>query len=323
MEMYGDNWQVQQPKKIELHYFFPDESHSMNALIRNSCEAEFLAVAIEVSSILGIPLEIESEALKEGGLKEVWKALGENSAQIALLISSLALIWTIVPHRDQELNNLQKEDTRLSIEERKLSIEKLKKEIAENIVSEESIQTVVKLASKNYKIVTRKSNFYKTLSNYEKVTKIGVSGLNSESQPSIQERIIERANFSSFILTSNELPPTLVSDAMIEIVSPVLNGSRAKWKGIYNEEPISFFMNDAVFRNSVTSKDKAFKNGDAVICELTIHKKLNELGEIITSGYVVEIVLQNIESGMFKETSQGRAYKQTKRYIAGQKDMFE
>jgi hypothetical protein len=110
---------------------------------------------------------------------------------------------------------------------------------------------------------------------------------------------------------------------MIEIVSPVLTDGRAKWKGILNEEPISFSMNDTVFRNSVTSKEKAFKNGDAIICELTIHKKLNELGEIIVSGYVVEIVLKNIESGMFKETSQGRASKQTKKYIAGQKYLLD
>jgi hypothetical protein len=100
MEMYIDSCQIQPLKKIELHYFFLDDSHLMNALIRNKCEAEFLAVATEVSSILGIPLDIDSEALKEGGLKEVWKAVGENSAQIALVISSLALIWSIVPNRD-------------------------------------------------------------------------------------------------------------------------------------------------------------------------------------------------------------------------------
>ncbi|AGH45689.1 hypothetical protein C427_3581 [Paraglaciecola psychrophila 170] len=37
----------------------------------------------------------------------------------------------------------------------------------------------------------------------------------------------------------------------------------------------------------------------------------------------VAIVLQNIESGMFKETSQGRVYKQTKKYIAGLKVLFD
>jgi len=37
----------------------------------------------------------------------------------------------------------------------------------------------------------------------------------------------------------------------------------------------------------------------------------------------VAIVLQNIESGMFKEISQGRVYKQTKKYIAGQKELFD
>src|SRR5690625_6880147 len=109
---------MESPSKFELHYYLADNSHSMNALVRNKCEAEFIAVAIEVAEILGVHLDFDCEALQEGGVREVWKALGENSAQIALVISTLALICSVIPKTDQELVDLQKEDLRLSIEQR-------------------------------------------------------------------------------------------------------------------------------------------------------------------------------------------------------------
>src|SRR5690606_22960707 len=120
------------PSKFELHYYLADNSHSMNALVRNKCEAEFLAVAIEVSAILDIHLELDCEALQEGGIREVWKALGENNAQIALVISTLALIWSCIPKTDQELIDLQKEDLRLSIEQRKHALRQIKKDLENN-----------------------------------------------------------------------------------------------------------------------------------------------------------------------------------------------
>jgi len=54
--------------KIELHYFFRDSSHRMNAFTRNYCEKEILLIFKEVSQILNIEIELEAEALKEGGL---------------------------------------------------------------------------------------------------------------------------------------------------------------------------------------------------------------------------------------------------------------
>jgi hypothetical protein len=309
-------------RKFEIHYYFSDNSHTMNALVKNKCEAEFLAVASEVAAILGIPFELDSEVLREGGLRESWKALGDNNSQVALIISSLALIWSVIPHTDQELLNLQKEDKKLSIEERKLSIKKLKQELEEQSVSQESVEVVASLASINYKVVTRKSNFYKTLSGYQKVTNIGFSELNIKGESLTDERIVNRKYFSNFIISSNELESSPVNSARIEIVAPVLKEGRAKWKGIYNEESISFSMNDLVFKEAVLSKQLSFKNGDEIICVLLIHKKLNELGEIITSGYTVEVVLENLESGLFKETPQGKAYKHTKKLMEGQFDMF-
>ncbi|ANG63554.1 hypothetical protein A8C75_14445 [Marinobacterium aestuarii] len=313
---------MESPRKIELHYYFSDMSHSMNALVRNKCEAEFIAVAIEVAEILGINLELDCEALQEGGIREVWKALGDNSVQIALLISALALILSVIPHTDQELIDLQKEDLRLSIEQRKQALGKIKEDIENKKITSETIETAVRVASRSYKVVTRKSNFYKILSNYEKVTQVGYSELSSDGRRLSDERVVNRVDFQKFILTSQDLKPRKDSSAYIEIVAPVLTDGKAKWKGIYDDQSINFSMNDHEFKRAVVSKLLSFKNGDGIICVLLVHKKVDELGEIVTSGYSVEVVLENIHSGVSGKTAQGKKYSQAKKMSDGQGDMF-
>ncbi|MDO8344011.1 MAG: hypothetical protein Q7T48_12475 [Cellvibrio sp.] len=313
---------MEYPSKFELHYYLADNSHSMNALVRNKCEAEFLAVAVEVAEILGIHLELDCEALQEGGIREVWKALGKNSAQIALVISTLALIWSVVPNTDQELIDLQKEDLRLSIEQRKKALGKIKEDVDSNKVTSKTIDTASTIASRSYKVVTRKSNFYKILSTYEKVNKVGYSELNSEGRVISKERVIVRDEFAKFIITSHDLKPLRDSSAHIEIVAPVLIDGKAKWKGIYDGHPISFSMNDKDFKMAVVSKQLSFKNGDGILCVLLIHKKVDELGEVVTSGYSVEVVLENLHSGVSGETVQGKRYRQTKKMKDAQEDLF-
>jgi len=308
--------------KFEVHYYFSDDSHSMSALVRNKCEAEFLAVASEVANVLGVPLKLDCEALREGGIREVWEALGENSAQIALVISTLALIWSVVPKTDQELVDLQKEDIRLSIEERKLSINKIKLDLENEKASIESVKDAAKIVSDNYKVATRKSNFYKILLSYQKVAKLGFTERNIEGQAVTEEKVVFRSEFENFILKSNQLEPLMDNNANIEIVAPVLKEGKAKWKGLYKDKPISFAMDDNDFRSAVISKQLSFKNGDEIVCVLLIHKKIDELGDIVISGYSVEVVLENIQSGFLRETPQGKSFRHTKKRQDGQSDIF-
>src|SRR5690606_30139386 len=220
--------------------------------------------------------------------------LGENNAQIALVISTLALIWSFIPKTDQELIDLQKEDLRLSIEQRKHALRQIKKDLENNRVTPDTIEFASEIASRSYKVVTRKSNFYKILSTYEKVTRVGYRELSAEGKALSTEKIVSRDTFPKFILTSQNLKPLKDTSAYIEIVAPVLIDGKAKWKGIYDGQPISFSMNDKEFKMAVVSKQKSFKNGDAIICVLHIHKKVDELGEVVTSGYSVEVVLENM-----------------------------
>lgn len=43
---------------------------------------------------------------------------------------------------------------------------------------------------------------------------------------------------------------------------------------------------------------------------------------VVTSGYSVDVVLENIESGLPKETSQGNRYRHTQKLIEAQNDLF-
>ncbi|MBQ0727059.1 MAG: hypothetical protein KBT77_06910 [Thalassolituus oleivorans] len=309
-------------QKFEIHYHLLDKSHSMNALVKNKCEAEFLAVANEVAEILGVQLVWESQALEEGGIREIWAAIGSNNSQIALIVSVLALIWSMVPQTDQELVDLQKEEKRLSIEEKKLEIEKLKNELEKEAPSQEALKSASKIASDSYKVVTRRSNFYKSISGCEKVYQVGFSGLNAENRHLEDEHIVESRDFIKFIFTSNDLKPLEIKSARIEIVSPVLKEGKAKWKGIYEGDFISFSMDDREFKSAVLSSQISFKSGTEILCVLLIHKKIDELGDVVTSGYSVDIVLENIESGLPKETLQGKRYRHTQKLIEAQNDLF-
>ncbi len=309
-------------QKFEIHYHLLDKSHSMNALVKNKCEAEFLAVANEVAEILGVQLVWESQALEEGGIREIWAAIGSNNSQIAIIISVLALIWSVVPQTDQELVDLQKEETRLSIQEKRLEIEKLKKELKKESPSKEALKSASKIANDSYKVVTRRSNFYKSISGCEKVYQIGFSSLDIENRNLENERIVESSDFIKFVVTSNELKPLEIKSARIEIVSPVLKEGKAKWKGIYEGNNISFTMDDREFRSAVLSRKISFKNGSEIVCALLIHKKIDELGDVITSGYSVDVVIENIESGLPKETPQGKRYRHTQKLLEAQKDLF-
>ncbi len=122
--------------KLELHYFLEDESHSIDAFVRNKCEAEILTVAKDLIIALGYDIDILSEAPTEGGFKDFWKFIKKNKAELALSVSAIALIVQItaiilsrIPTSNPDLQRLQRENLQIDNEEKKLNIEKLKKEL--------------------------------------------------------------------------------------------------------------------------------------------------------------------------------------------------
>lgn len=310
---------------IELHYYLADGAHSMDAVLRNRCEAELLALFQEVALSLGVPCEIEAQAVTEGGLREIWKWIGDNAVQLNVVLPVVAILVALAPQiYESEEEELSKELTELSIEEKRLQIEKLRKELREPEVKSEHelVEKSVHLLQRDSKIVVRRSNFYKYLLSKDAVEEIGVAPLTSSLSPFQPERRVPHSDFRRFVLTSHSIKPLKVEDATIEIVSPVLRDGRYKWKGIYNGQTIGFTMQDRSFQSLVLREKVTFQHGTLLECVLEIHRKLDEVGEVEITDYVVTTVIRKYDDRQSIETAQGRSYKYAKRLRESQVDMF-
>lgn len=308
--------------RLELHYYFDDDRHQIDSVVRNKCEAELLALYIEAAEILNINVQLLSEAYQEGGFKEFWKFLGKNTTELSVLLLVIQILLTSIPLFDHENQDLEKELNRLSIEEKKLSIEKLKHELQQSEYSGENLDKAAKLVDNNLKIIKRKSNFYAQLEKYQLIKGIGFTPLNSNWTPVVDEIYVKRNDFSKFILSTNKLRSVEDDNAIIEIVSPVLKEGRYKWKGIYDETSISFDMQDSAFKDAVLLENIPFRHGSAINCVLTIHREIDEIGGIKITGYSVPTVIAKIDGDMSFQTSQGMKYLHTKKLIESQADLF-
>lgn len=310
---------------IELHYYLKDSEHSMDAVLRNRCEAELLAIFQEVAATLGVPVQIDAQALAEGGLREVWKWAGENSGQLSVVLSVVAILVALAPQiYESEEEALSKELTELSIEEKRLQIEKLRQELRdmEPRTSNATRDNAVHVLKKEPKIVVRRSNFYKNLNGRENVESIGISPLDQNLRPFTPERNVPNARFHEFILTSHSIKPLIIENAKIEVVSPVLREGRYKWKGIYAEQVIGFTMQDAAFQHQVLREKVTFQRGTFLECVLNVFRKLDEVGEVEITGYVVTTVIRKYDERQSIETPQGKSYKHAQKLRAAQADLF-
>lgn len=292
------------PSKIQLHYNFTDNSHTMDATIRNNCERELLAIVKEIASVLELDVIIETEAFVEGGLKELWSFASKNKFAKGVVTGVLIAVLSTYITTDHELNELQKEELRLNIEKLKIELQEKKDE-----KSKIDLNDSLKVFNRNIKINKHKSNFYKNIYSYEKVIKVGTVLLSSDNKPIDEPKIIERKEFNKFILKTDDLPPEVDENATIEIISPVLKKGRYKWKGIYKDEVIPFTMKDKEFRAHVLSSEIQFKNGTCIDCVLGISRKINDFGDIQKYNYSVITVLRQHDENVSQETPQGRRYR--------------
>ncbi|ELA9085339.1 hypothetical protein [Vibrio alginolyticus] len=314
--------QIAHSTKLQMHYYLQNGSHSMDAIARNKCESEVLAIVQEIAKVLNTQIVIEAEAWKEGGLRDIWAFTNANAAVISVIVSIAGIVISRIPTTDPELEQLQKEDLKLSILERRINLAKLQKEVEEDKVTQDTVEKVASLVDTNYKVVTRKSNFYKQLNNTPKITKVGINGLDKEGEEAFKEAMVQRSDFKRFILHSNSLPVQIEDNAVIEIISPVLRNGRHKWKGIYKGESISFSMNDQDFKRDVLSEQISFTHGAAIKCVLHIHRKLDEVGDVVVTGYSVDTVIENGQESVFQETIQGKKYRHQKALKDAQQDLF-
>lgn len=288
-------------EKLEIHYFFDDESHDMDAFIRNKCESELLAIAQEVSTQLGIEVRLFAIPAENGGFIDRVKVVAKHPIFQSIVTSVIGGIMVSKLTGNPELDNLHKEYL-------ELSIEKMKRELGDKA---ENIEKNIENLQKNTKIIKKRSNFYTSLSKVGKVERVTFSALDSSDKPLEHFPVgdIPKSSFQDFILSSDDRPKIIDENATIEIVAPVLKKGKTKWLGIYNEALIKFTVRSKDFKKQVISGDIAFINGTCIDCVLEIYPKLNELGEEYNSRYLVSVVEKVHDEVASVDIPEGKRYR--------------
>jgi hypothetical protein len=289
---------IEKSDRLQFHYYFKDNSHSINSILRNECEKEILHIYKEISDTLGLKLVLESLPTEEGGFKETWRFIGKNSVQITLIISVAAVIISRFPVENKELTQLQIENLKLDNEIKRKELEKLNLDFLqeEKELNQQTVIDSVELVNKNYKISWRKSNLYKKLSNYPKVDSVEVLRYDEE-QPVGKPRKIPRREFSKFILNTDDLPKLELEKVTIDVISAVIKQGKFRWKGFYNNEIINFLMDDFVFKNQVLKGEINFSNRFSLEVEMTQDRKINQDGNIMNTNSIVHKVIASVDQG--------------------------
>lgn len=307
---------------FEIHYHLAGNSHEMDAILHNKADGELLALATRIIEELGLPITIEIASVNEGGLRDIWKFIGNSKDQLGWILAIVTLILTRFPSNDAETELLNKELLRANIEEKKLNIHKLRKEIDSEAPTKSKVSAVTDILETDAKVVTRRSNFYKNLISTQRVTAIGFTPIPSDHLLKPEEQTVHRNAFANFIQQTSHLPVEKVEDATIEMVAPVLKEGNYHWKGLYNGTPISFAMLDQNFKSSVLLREISFTHGSAIVAALNIHRKLNEVGDLIITGYSVATVVSRGDVLTQIETPQGKKRRYNLSHRDSQPDMF-
>jgi len=298
-------------KKFKLHYYLKDNSHAMNAFVRNKAEKDFLEAVKRIGELLDSELKIETEAYQEGGLIETLAFSGFVIDRVLNYLSpALNDIITHYATRDTQAEALDKKIKEVTLKNLELDSQQKELEIKEQI--DKKLND--KLAQKYI------SNFYKKIEAYEKVEKIGYRSLESNED----EYIVERKDFKSFILHDD----TTISeddDAMIEIISPVLKEGKYNWRGRYKNEKIDFSMADSKFKQEVIEGKHKFSNGSLINCHLEIKITFDEFGDEKNRTYRVLQVFgtQELELGELKLREAGRKKQRKQWEVEHYKSLFD
>ncbi len=306
--------------KVEIHYCFSDESHSMNAPIRNKCESYLLGILKEISSVINGRLLIETEAFAEGGLREKYVLKGKHEFLRAFASSVFHYVLPLEVNIEKVVSEENKQETKQRIDKLRKDLKEYERDNSYKI----DMENAALIFAANLKIIKLKSNFFRQITNSEKVTKLAVQLVDAKGEYISKANTVNRKRFDSYMLVADTLKPETDDKALIEIISPVLKTGSYKWKGIYVQsgKTINFAMKDSDFKNDVISQSIPFKNGTRIECILESTRKMNEFGETVITGYSVLTVNKKVDDQVVVETTQGKTVRKKKETEMQQLDLF-
>ncbi len=302
---------VLQGDTLEVHFYFHDETHTMDAFVHNRAEHELLHFASEVARVLDFRIEIETIPLDNGGRRTYLKFLrGQDGkfspATIAFFVSLItALLINPIGHGLEKLADKVLEDPQKT----ELEKQKLQEEVKGLQLDNEKKRMEL---DESKAIQKRRSNFYQKVDDYPKITTVSFTVVNDEKKPVSKEHKVQKADFKKYILATNDLEPLEIEGAEIELISPVLKKGKYQWRGIYQGDVISFSMGSAQFKQMVQSGEVEFKNGFTMRCLLEISRRLDNEGNEAASGYKIIRVDSYYENDTPVETPEGKHHRKVK-----------
>ncbi|WP_443738777.1 hypothetical protein [Treponema sp.] len=84
---------------LELHYYFTDVEHKIDALVQNRCEHELLSCMKEISKYFEIDYVFETELTKAGGIRKYFKLkpkLNEKDEKKILIDVRTAVLTALI-----------------------------------------------------------------------------------------------------------------------------------------------------------------------------------------------------------------------------------
>lgn len=154
-------------------------------------------------------------------------------------------------------------------------------------------EEVAKALLSRKKIARRRSNYYERLIEDPRIEAVGFAPTHRRAAP---EQVVQRGNFTDFVVARADLEPLVYRDVPIEVVSPVLRSGELKWRGVFDKKVISFDLEDREFKDRVATKRVQFQNGTQLRCDLEVLQREDETGDTEIAGYVVSAVHDGSES---------------------------
>lgn len=313
--------------ELAIHYHIKDEKHIMDARIHNICEANIISIIEMISEAIEVTIKLDIVARNEGGIRDIilFRPKTKNDILIFQSVYAPILVGIIVflisfcltknPEADALNIQIQKAKLELLIAQKQQIQNQDKKEaeilnylkrITENI-SNLTQRPIVK------KIRRKQSTVYKQLEEDKNIIAFSVE---QNTKEYIELGRVNQYEFHNFIMEAPEQITEYDENATIEIVSPVLNNSNIKWKGIYKGNTIDFYMKDKEFKQQILNNNLKFGSNNILSAILEIKKKINMHGDEEAPIFSVIMVLGTEHQGGYIETSKGKQYRENPKQLS-------
>lgn len=185
--------------KLELRYCFNDKSIYMDAVVRNKCEKEMLALIRYIAELLDVKMMIYSEPfVKEGGYSEVWGIAGRNPRAHSIVLSIVMHLMALTPNGEWVVGSFDEDRLQEDVRQLRLQLREKKKTV---LLPHGLILRLDALS----RIRRCKSTFYEAVKSYPKVTRVAFREVNENNRSRSGTLEVKREQFAEFICKPGDL----------------------------------------------------------------------------------------------------------------------